>query len=250
MVNVSLLLQKGMSKWFFAVDRGGTFTDIIGIDSSNKIHTTKILSESSSYSDPVVEGIRKILNLSENDKIPSHEIERIRIGTTVATNALLERKGSNTLLLITQGFGDLLEIGNQARPELFDLAITKPEQLYSSVLEVHERLDAKGNIVQDLDEIRLEKDLEVLSSSEIDSLAIVLMHSWKNPIHEEKCYEIAKKVGFTNVSISSRLMPTIKIVGRGQTTVVDSYLSPILREYIQSLKGELGDVSVEFMQSS
>ena len=239
-----------MSKWFFAVDRGGTFTDIIGIDSSNKIHTTKILSESSSYSDPVVEGIRKILNLSENDKIPSHEIERIRIGTTVATNALLERKGSNTLLLITQGFGDILEIGNQARPEIFDLAITKPEQLYSSVLEVHERLDAKGNIVQDLDESRLEKDLEVLSSSEIDSLAIVLMHSWKNSIHEDRCYEIAKKVGFTNVSISSRLMPTIKIVGRGQTTVVDSYLSPVLREYILSLKGELGEVSIEFMQSS
>jgi len=239
-----------MSKWFFAVDKGGTFTDIIGIDPHNKIHTSKIPSESSLYLDPVVQGIRSILNLSEDDKIPSHKIERIRIGTTVATNALLERKGSNTVLLITRGFGDLLEIGNQARPELFDLAINKPEQLYSSVLEVHERLDAKGNIIQDLDETRLEKDLKALPSSEIASLAIVLMHSWKNPIHEEKCYEIAKKAGFENVSISSKLMPTIKIVGRGQTTVVDSYLSPILREYILLLKSELGDISVEFMQSS
>ena len=239
-----------MSKWFFAVDRGGTFTDIIGLSPSNKIHTSKILSESSSYSDPVVEGIRNILNLSENDRLPSHKIERIRIGTTVATNALLERKGSNTALLITQGFADLLEIGNQARPELFDLSIIKPEQLYSSVLEVRERLDAKGNVVQNLDEIRLEKDLRSLYSSETKSLAIVLMHSWKNPIHEDRCYDIAKKVGFENISISSRLMPIIKIVGRGQTTVVDSYLYPVLREYILSLNSELGNVPIEFMQSS
>ena len=239
-----------MSKWFFAVDRGGTFTDIIGIDPYSKLHTSKILSESSLYSDPVIEGIRNILDLQENDKIPSHKIERIRIGTTVATNALLERKGSSTVLLITHGFADLLEIGNQARPELFDLAITKPEQLYSSVLEVHERLDARGKVVIDLDEIGLEKDLRSLPISETESLAIVLMHSWKNPIHEERCYKIAKKVGFENVSISSRLMPTIKIVGRGQTTVVDSYLYPILSTYIMSLNNELGDVPIEFMQSS
>ena len=200
-----------MKQWFFAVDRGGTFTDIIGIDPSNKIHTSKILSDSSAYLDPVVAGVRQILNVHGDDKIPLHKIERVRIGTTVATNALLERKGSKTALLVTRGFGDLLEIGNQARPEIFDLSIIKPDQLYHSVS---------------------------------------LMHSWKNPMHEERCYDLAKDVGFENISISSRIMPLIKIVGRGQTTVVDSYLYPILNQYISLLQSELGDIPIEFMQSS
>ena len=239
-----------MKQWFFAVDRGGTFTDIIGIDPSNKIHTSKILSDSSAYSDPVVAGVRRILNVRGDDKIPLHRIERVRIGTTVATNALLERKGSKTALLITHGFGDLLEIGNQARPELFDLSITKPDQLYHSVSEIHERLDAEGNIVRELDEERVEKLLEDLYDSGIRSVAIVLMHSWKNPMHEERCYDLAKEVGFENISISSRIMPLIKIVGRGQTTVVDSYLYPILNQYISSLQSELGAIPIEFMQSS
>ena len=239
-----------MKQWFFAVDRGGTFTDIIGIDPSNKIHTSKILSDSSAYSDPVVAGIRRILNVRGDDKIPLHRIERVRIGTTVATNALLERKGSKTALLNTHGFGDLLEIGNQARPELFDLSITKPNQLYHSVSEIHERLDAEGNIVRELDEERVEKVLEDLYDSGIRSVAIVLMHSWKNPMHEERCYDLAKEVGFENISISSRIMPLIKIVGRGQTTIVDSYLYPILNQYISSLQSELGAIPIEFMQSS
>ena len=250
MVDVPILFEEGMSKWFFAVDRGGTFTDIIGIDPSNNIHTSKILSESSSYSDPVIAGIRQILNLQSSDKIPSDRIERIRIGTTVATNALLERKGSKTALLITSGFVDLLEIGNQARPELFDLSIVKPEQLYHSVSEVHERLDAEGNIILELDEERLGRDLKDLYSSGIKSVAIVLMHSWKNPMHEERCYDVAHKIGFENISISSRIMPIIKIVGRGQTTVVDSYLYPILSQYISSLRSELGEIPIELMQSS
>jgi 5-oxoprolinase (ATP-hydrolysing) len=239
-----------MKQWFFAVDRGGTFTDIIGIDPLNKIHTSKILSDSSAYLDPVVAGIRQILNVRSDDKIPLYKIERIRIGTTVATNALLERKGSRTALLITHGFGDLLEIGNQARPELFDISITKPDQLYHSVSEIHERLDAEGNIVRELDEEHVEKVLEYLYDSGIRSVAIVLMHSWKNPMHEERCYDLAKEVGFENISISSRIMPLIKIVGRGQTTVVDSYLYPILNQYISSLQSELGDIPIEFMQSS
>ncbi|MDP7096372.1 MAG: hydantoinase/oxoprolinase N-terminal domain-containing protein, partial [Candidatus Poseidoniia archaeon] len=198
-----------MKQWFFAVDRGGTFTDIIGIDPSNKIHTSKILSDSSAYSDPVVAGVRQILNLQPDDKMPIDRVERIRVGTTVATNALLERKGSKTALLITSGFADLLEIGNQARPELFDLCIIKPDQLYYSVSEIPERLDAEGNIVRELDEERVEKVLEDLYDSGIRSLAIVLMHSWKNPMHEERCYDLAKEVGFENISISSRIMPLI-----------------------------------------
>ncbi len=239
-----------MSKWFFAVDRGGTFTDVIGIDSSNKIHTSKVLSESTLYDDSVIEGIRQILQLFPREKIPLEKIERVRIGTTVATNALLERKGSKTALMITSGFKDLLEIGNQARPSLFDLSIVKPAQLYHSVTEVWERLDAEGNIIRRLDEKILELDLKNLYNSGIRSVAIVLMHSWKNPVHEERCYDIAKKVGFSNISISSRIMPLIKIVGRGQTTVVDSYLYPILSKYILFLKDELGDTPLEFMQSS
>ena len=239
-----------MSKWFFAVDRGGTFTDVIGIDSSNKIHTSKVLSESTLYDDSVIAGIRQILDLSPREKIPLEKIERVRIGTTVATNALLERKGSKTALLITSGFKDILEIGNQARPSLFDLSIVKPAQLYHSVTEIEERLDADGNIIRKLDEQKLELDLTNLYNSGIRSVAIVLMHSWNNSVHEERGYDIAKKVGFSNISISSRIMPLIKIVGRGQTTVVDSYLYPILSKYILSLKGELGDIPLEFMQSS
>ena len=239
-----------MNKWFFAVDRGGTFTDVIGIDSSNKIHTSKVLSESTLYDDSVIAGIRQILDLSPREKIPLEKIERVRIGTTVATNALLERKGSKTALLITSGFKDILEIGNQARPSLFDLSIVKPAQLYHSVTEIEERLDADGNIIRKLDEQKLELDLTNLYNSGVQSVAIVLMHSWKNSVHEERCYDIAKKVGFSNISISSRIMPLIKIVGRGQTTVVDSYLYPILSKYILSLKDELGDIPLEFMQSS
>ena len=239
-----------MSKWFFAVDRGGTFTDVIGIDSSNKIHTSKVLSESTLYDDSVIAGIRQILQLSSGEKIPLEKIERVRIGTTVATNALLERKGSKTALLLTSGFKDLLEIGNQARPSLFDLSIVKPVQLYHSVTEIEERLDADGNIIRKLDEQKLELDLTNLYNSGIQSVAIVLMHSWKNPVHEEMCYNIAKKIGFSNISISSHIMPLIKIVDRGQTTVVDSYLYPILSKYILSLRKELGDIPIEFMQSS
>ena len=239
-----------MSKWFFAIDKGGTFTDIIGVDPHNKIHTAKILSQSPSYADSVVEGIRQVLGLGSDEKIPLDKIERIRIGTTIATNALLERKGTNTALLITSGFRDLLEIGHQARPSLFDLSIVKPDQLYASVKEVRERLDSDGNIIIEIDKLKLEKDLEKLYNTGLRSLAIVLMHSWKNPVHEIICFDIAKKIGFTNVSVSSKIMPLINIVSRGQTTVVDSYIYPVLDDYISSLKSELGEIPLEFMQSS
>ncbi len=239
-----------MSKWFFAADRGGTFTDVIGVDSSGKVRTSKILSESLSHGDPIVEGIRQIFGLNLNQQLPLEKIERIRIGTTVATNALLERKGSKTALLITDGFRDLLEIGNQARPSLFSISILKPTQLYHSVREVSERLDADGNIIRELNEEKLRKDLTDLFRQGVESVAIVFMHSWKNPIHEERCYDVAREIGFKNISISSRIIPTIKILGRGQTTVVDSYLYPVLQSYVSSLKSELGEIPIEFMQSS
>ena len=239
-----------MSKWFFAIDRGGTFTDVIGIDPSNKLHKLKLLSESLLYEDSVIEGIRRLLKLNSNQKIPSDQIDRIRIGTTIATNALLERKGAKTALLITKGFRDLLEIGNQSRPRLFDLSIQKPEKLFKEVYEIDERLDSEGNIIHGLNEKKLLQALKKLKDKEIDSVAIVLMHSWKNAVHEERCYDIAKSQGFSNISISSKVIPLIKIVGRGQTTVVDSYLYPILHKYILSIEDELGKIPVEFMQSS
>ena len=239
-----------MSKWFFAIDKGGTFTDVIGIDPQKKIHTSKILSQSSTYTDSIIEGIRRILKLDNDEAIPIKKIDRIRLGTTIATNALLERKGATTALVITSGFKDLLEIGNQSRPSLFDLSIVKPKQLYSSVIEVDERLDSNGNIVTKLNKIKLEKDLYNLYKNGYNSLAIVLLHSWKNPIHEEICFDIAKKIGFTNTSISNQIMPLINIVSRGQTTVVDSYLYPVISDYILALKEELGDIPIEFMQSS
>jgi|TARA_B110000438_G_scaffold198716_1_gene190219 5-oxoprolinase (ATP-hydrolysing) len=239
-----------MSKWFFAIDRGGTFTDVIGIDPSNKLHKLKLLSESLLYEDSVIEGIRRLLKLNSNEKIPSNQIDRIRIGTTIATNALLERKGAKTALLITKGFRDLLEIGNQSRPRLFDLSIKKPEKLFKVVYEIDERLDSDGKIIRNLNEMKLLQDLKQLKEKDIESVAIVLMHSWKNPVHEERCYEIAKSQGFSNISVSSKVIPLIKIVGRGQTTVVDSYLYPILNKYILSIEKELGGIPIEFMQSS
>ena len=239
-----------MSQWFFAIDKGGTFTDIIGIDPHNRVHTAKILSQSPAYSDSIVEGIRQVLDLEIDEPIPSGRIERIRIGTTIATNALLEKKGTSTGLLITSGFKDLLEIGHQARPSLFELSIIKPDQLYTSVTEVNERLDSNGNIIIKLDAFQLKKDLKMLYNTGCRSLAIVLMHSWKNPIHETACLDIAKKIGFSHISISSQIMPLINIVSRGQATVVDSYLYPVLSKYILSLKEELGDIPIEFMQSS
>ena len=224
-----------MSKWFFAIDKGGTFTDVIGIDPQKKIHTSKILSKSSTYTDSIIEGIRRILKLDNDEAIPIKKIDRIRLGTTIATNALLERKGATTALVITSGFKDLLEIGNQSRPSLFDLSIVKPKQLYSSVIEVDERLDSNGNIVTKLNKIKLEKNLYTLYKNGCNSLAIVLLHSWKNPIHEEICFDIARKIGFNNISISNQIMPLINVVSRGQTTVVDSYLYPVISDYILSL---------------
>ena len=235
---------------WFAADRGGTFTDVIGVDPEGKTHSRKLLSLSQEYADPAIEGIRRMMKISAESPIPEHKVSRIRMGTTVATNALLERKGVPIALLITKGFGDLLEIGNQARPDLFALAIIKPEQLYSNVIEVDERLDHEGSVVKSLDESALRKELEKIMKSGISSLAIVLMHSWKNGIHESRVSDIAFEMGFNQISVSHKIMPLIKIVGRGQTTVVDAYLSPVLFEYIQSVKEKTGNIPLEFMQSS
>ena len=240
--------------WQFWIDRGGTFTDIVAKKPDGKIIIDKLLSENSdAYKDAAVEGIRRILELKKDDKIPTDIISSVKMGTTVATNALLERKGDRTLLLITKGFGDLLRIGYQNRPLLFDLNIKLPELLYERVVEVSERLNEKGDVVTELNEEEVRNSLIKAKSDGINSVAIAFMHSYINPDHENKIEKIAKEENFNQISVSHKVSPLIKLVGRGDTTVVDAYLSPILRRYVNQVSEELKDTKstqLMFMQSN
>ncbi len=226
--------------WQFWVDRGGTFTDIVGRRPDGSIVTHKLLSEAEHYRDAAVQGIRDLLGLAPGEAIPADAINSVKMGTTVATNALLERKGDRTLLLITQGFGDLLRIGYQNRPRLFDLHIVLPELLYERVAEVPERLDAGGEVVTPLDEGAARQALEAARADGINSVAIAFMHGYKNPDHEARVAAIAAEVGFGQISVSHQVSPLMKLVSRGDTTVVDAYLSPILRRYVNQVADELG----------
>ena len=243
-----------MNMWQFWIDRGGTFTDIVAKKPDGKIIIDKLLSENSdAYKDAAVEGIRRILELKKDDKIPTDIISSVKMGTTVATNALLERKGDRTLLLITKGFGDLLRIGYQNRPLLFDLNIKLPELLYERVVEVSERLNEKGEVVTKLNEEEVRNSLIKAKSDGINSVAIAFMHSYINPDHENKIEQIAKEENFNQISVSHKVSPLIKLVGRGDTTVVDAYLSPILRRYVNQVSEELRDTKstqLMFMQSN
>ena len=243
-----------MNMWQFWIDRGGTFTDIVAKKPDGKIIIDKLLSENSdAYKDAAVEGIRRILKLKKDDKIPTDIISSVKMGTTVATNALLERKGDRTLLLITKGFGDLLRIGYQNRPLLFDLNIKLPELLYERVVEVSERLNEKGEVVTKLNEEEVRNSLIKAKSDGINSVAIAFMHSYINPDHENKIEQIAKEENFNQISVSHKVSPLIKLVGRGDTTVVDAYLSPILRRYVNQVSEELKDTKstqLMFMQSN
>ena len=240
--------------WQFWIDRGGTFTDIVAKKPDGKIIIDKLLSENSdAYKDAAVAGIRRILDLKNEDKIPTDIISSVKMGTTVATNALLERKGDRTLLLITKGFGDLLRIGYQNRPLLFDLSIKLPELLYERVVEVSERLNEKGEVVTELNEEEVRNSLIKAKSDGINSVAIAFMHSYINPDHENKIEQIAKEENFNQISVSHKVSPLIKLVGRGDTTVVDAYLSPILRRYVNQVSEELKDTKstqLMFMQSN
>jgi len=240
--------------WQFWIDRGGTFTDIVAKKPDGKIIIDKLLSENSdAYKDAAVAGIRRILELKKDDKIPTDIISSVKMGTTVATNALLERKGDRTLLLITKGFGDLLRIGYQNRPLLFDLNIKLPELLYERVVEVSERLNEKGEVVTELNEEEVRNSLIKAKSDGINSVAIAFMHSYINPDHENKIEQIAKEENFNQISVSHKVSPLIKLVGRGDTTVVDAYLSPILRRYVNQVSEELQDTKstqLMFMQSN
>ena len=242
--------------WQFWIDRGGTFTDIVGRDPHGNLHTQKLLSENpGQYKDAAVRGVRDLLNLESNDPIPPDTIDAVKMGTTVATNALLERKGDRTLLLITRGFADLLRIGYQTRPTLFDLNIELPELLYERVIEVTERVDAAGEIVTPLDESTLRSELQRAYDDGIRSVAIALMHGYLMPKHEQRLAELAHETGFTQVSVSNKTSPLMKLVSRGDTTVTDAYLSPILRRYVQQVRqaldaGQGGCRRLLFMQSN
>lgn len=241
--------------WQFWIDRGGTFTDIVGLRPDGTIVTHKLLSENpEQYRDAAVQGIRDLLGLARGAAIPRGAIEAVKMGTTVATNALLERKGDRTLLMITKGFGDLLRIGYQNRPTLFDLKIDLPELLYERVAEVPERLNAEGRVVTPLDEAAARTALKAAKADGIGSVAIAFLHGYLNPDHEARVAAIAVEEGFGQISTSHQTSPLMKLVSRGDTTVVDAYLSPILRRYVNQVADELGADGTEtrlmFMQSN
>jgi 5-oxoprolinase (ATP-hydrolysing) len=228
--------------WEFWIDRGGTFTDVIGRRPDGTLHTHKLLSENpEAYRDAAVEGIRRLLGVAPDAPIPSARIGAVKMGTTVATNALLERKGERTLLLITKGFRDALRIGYQARPKIFAKHIIKPDMLYERVIEVDERVRADGTVERPLDLDAVRTALERARADGIAAVAVVLMHAYRFGDHEKRVAALARELGFAQVSASHEVSPLIKLVGRGDTTVVDSYLSPILRSYVARVAGELGD---------
>ena len=228
-------------KWDFWIDRGGTFTDVIGRDPEGGLHPHKLLSENpEAYSDAAIQGIRDLLGLAPGAAIPPGSIGDIRMGTTVATNALLERKGDRVLLLITKGFRDALRIAYQARPDIFAKEIILPEQLYERVVEVDERVRVDGCVERLLDIAEVKPILMQARADGIDAVAIVFMHAWKFPEHERAVAAVCRKCGFSQVSVSHEVSPLIKLVGRGDTTVVDAYLTPILSRYVRQVAGELG----------
>ncbi len=240
-----------MPKWQFWIDRGGTFTDLVAVSPAGHLQTLKLLStDSARYPDPILAGIRKAMLVATDTPIPSAQIASVRVGTTVATNALLERKGDPTLLVTTRGFGDALRIGYQSRPHIFALHIELPTQLYCEVLEVEERLDASGGVLVPLQVERYRQPLRQALASGISSVAIVLMHAYRNPVHEQALAELAQEIGFAHVTTSFRASPLIKFIGRGDTTVVDAYLSPVLQRYVSGLAVALPETQILFMQSS
>src|SRR5450755_191037 len=226
--------------WDFWIDRGGTFTDVVGRRPDGRLTAHKLLSENSeAYADAAVQGIRDLLKLPSGEPIPLGRVGAVKMGTTVATNALLERKGERTLLLITKGFRDALKIGYQARPKIFARHIIKPDMLYERVAEVDERVRADGTVERAPDLGQVRRDLESAKADGIAAVAIVFMHAYRYPEHERAVAALAREMDFAQVSVSHEVSPLIKLVGRGDTTVVDAYLSPILRRYVAQVDKDL-----------
>ncbi|HEY9737023.1 MAG TPA: hydantoinase/oxoprolinase family protein, partial [Trichocoleus sp.] len=230
-------------RWQFWIDRGGTFTDIVARRPDGQLVVHKLLSENPSrYADAPLQGIRDLMGVPTGTPIPAEHIEAVKMGTTVATNALLERKGDRTLLVITAGFKDALRIGYQNRPQIFARRIELPEMLYEQVIEVNERVSAQGDVLTpltDAEAARIASELKAAHDSGIQACAIVLVHGYRYPAHEQQIAELAEQAGFAQISVSHRVSPLIKLVSRGDTTVVDAYLSPILRRYVDRVAGEL-----------
>ncbi|WOI46736.1 hydantoinase B/oxoprolinase family protein [Acidovorax sp. BLS4] len=237
--------------WQFWVDRGGTFTDVVGRRPDGTLVTHKLLSENPGhYRDAAVAGIRHLLGLQPGAPVSPTQVECVKMGTTVATNALLERKGEPTLLVTTRGFRDALRIAYQNRPRLFERRIVLPELLYSRVIEAQERVGAHGEVEQALDEAHLRERLWAAHDAGLRSVAIVFMHGYRYTAHEQAAARLAREAGFTQVSTSHGTSPLMKFVSRGDTTVVDAYLSPILRRYVEQVAAEMPGVPLYFMQSS
>ena len=238
-------------RWQFWIDRGGTFTDVVGKRPDGTLVTHKLLSENpEQYKDAAVAGIRHLLGLAPGEPVTPDLVECVKMGTTVATNALLERKGEPTLLITTQGFKDALRIAYQNRPRIFDRHIVLPELLYERVVEAQERMGAHGDVIEPLDEAHLKERLWAAYDAGLRSAAIVFMHGYRYTAHEEAAARIAREAGFTQVSASHATSPMMKLVSRGDTTVVDAYLSPILRRYVDQVASEMPGVKLFFMQSS
>ncbi|HYU83702.1 MAG TPA: hydantoinase/oxoprolinase family protein, partial [Kribbellaceae bacterium] len=237
--------------WEFWVDRGGTFTDIVAKRPNGTLVTCKLLSEDPArYPDAAVEGIRRLLGVPANQQIPSGRIAAVKMGTTVATNALLERKGEPTVLVVTAGFRDALRIAYQNRPRIFDRRISLPELVHSRVIEATERVDAAGNVLVAVDEDAVRRDLQAAFDDGFRSVAVVCLHGYRYPRHEQAIGRLATEIGFTQVSESHDTSPLIKLVPRGDTTVIDAYLSPILRRYVDRVTTALDGARLMFMQSN
>ena len=243
-------------KWQFFIDRGGTFTDVVARAPDGRLIARKLLSENpGAYDDAALEAIRRFLDVPSGAPIPAERIAAVKMGTTVATNALLERKGDATLLVITRGLKDQLEIGTQARPDIFAKRIVKPEMLYSRVVEADERVRADGTVERPIDLAALKIKFERARAAGIDAVAIVFMHAYAFPEHERLAAELARRLGFAQVSVSHEVSPLIKLVPRGDTTVADAYLSPVLNRYVERVASALqaGDedgLRLLFMASS
>ena len=238
-------------RWHFWIDRGGTFTDIVARTPEGAIVTHKLLSEDPSrYRDAALAGIRDLLGIDRDAAIPSADIAEVRMGTTVATNALLERKGEPVALFITRGFGDALRIAWQNRPRIFDRHIVLPELLYGAVYEVDERIGAQGKVITKPDIPALQRDFAAAKAAGYNAIAIAFMHGYRHPQHEQLAAQLARDGGFTQISVSHQVSPLMKLVARGDTTVVDAYLTPVLRRYVEQIRSELPDTRLLFMQSN
>jgi len=242
-------------KWQFWVDRGGTFTDIVARHPGGHMSSHKLLSENpEQYQDAAIQGIRNILQLGPTEAIPTQNIDAIKMGTTVATNALLERQGQATLLAITKGHKDALRIGYQNRPDLFALDIQLPDMLYRQAIEIEERMSAQGEVIERLNTEQARHDLQVAYDQGLRGIAIILMHGYRYTQHEQALAKIAKQIGYTQISTSHETSPLMKLVSRGDTTVADAYLSPILRHYVaqvdEALQNQHDATRLMFMQSN